>query len=99
MGTFDITSSNISSQYNYNNENVIVVGNVKQDAETRELQSISGTAYRKDQHGEMGECIGNFNGNANNGVVKYSLSEMSHQDSDLVWSVIDEIEADITGDN
>ena len=99
MGTFDITSSNISSQYNYNNDNVIVVGNVKQDAVTSELQSISGTAYRKDQQGEMGECIGNFNGNASNGVVKYSLSEMSHQDSDLVWSAIDEIEADITGDN
>lgn len=99
MSKFDITSSNLINQYNYENENVIVNGGYSSNPTNNELVNINGTAYRKNANGEMGDYIGNFNGNANNGEVLYSLSEMSRNDSELVWDAIEDIESYITGSN
>ena len=99
MGKFNITSSSLNNQYTFGNESVIVQGNYNMDATNNQLQNVSGTAYRKDEQGQQGEYIGNFTGYMKNGVVKYSMSEMSRRDSNMVWDAIDEIEANILGEN
>lgn len=98
MESFEITSSTNNSNYEYKNDYVVVNGNFAKDAKTDSLTNISGTAYRKNAQGEQGEYIGNFNGYMRDGQIKYSLSEMSRQDSNLVWDAIDAIEINITGE-
>ena len=95
MESFEITSSTLNSNYEFKNDYVVVNGNFVKDAKTDALSNISGTAYRKNAQGEQGEYIGNFNGYMRDGEIKYSLSEMSRQDSNLVWDAIDAIEANI----
>jgi len=98
MGTFNITSSNLNNQYTYSNATVIVVGNYNMDATTNTLKNLSGSCYHV-ENGEQGEYFGDFNGYMRDGEVKYSISEMTRRDANLVWDAIDEIEAYITGQN
>lgn len=95
MESFEITSSTLNSNYEFKNDYVVVNGNFVKDAKTDVLLNISGTAYRKNAQGEQGDYIGNFNGYMRDGEIKYSLSEMSRADSNLVWDAIDAIEANI----
>ena len=44
------------------------------------------------ENGEQGEYIGNFNGYQREDGIKYSLSEMTRKDNNLVWNAIDGIE-------
>lgn len=99
MGTFEIKSQTNNAQYEYKDDAIIVQGNYQKDALTGDVRSINGTAYRKDQQGEIGENIGNFNGYVRNGEIRYSLSEMSRRDSNAVWDAIDEIEPHVTGED
>lgn len=99
MEAFEITSSVLNNQYNFRDDNLVVNGNYTKDAETNELQSISGTCYRALPEGGMGDFVGNFNGYMRNGEMKYSTSEMTRQDSDKVWTAIGEIEQYIIGPN
>ena len=94
METFVIKSQTTNAQYEYKDENIIVQGSFVKDAANGNLQSISGSCYRKDGD-EQGDYIGNFNGYPRNGAIKYDLSEMTRQDSNLVWNAIDVIEAEI----
>lgn len=100
MSTFNVTSSSLNNQYEYNNEYVKVNGNYTKDATNDALQSVSGSVYNQPaQAGEQGEYIGNFNGYVRDGEVRYSISEMSRRDANKVWDAIDDIEAEITGAN
>lgn len=94
MGTFSIKSQTTNAEYEYKNDAIIVQGNFVKDAANDSLMSISGSCYQKD--GEtLGEYIGNFNGYPRNGEIRYDLSEMTRQKSNLVWNAIDEIESNI----
>ena len=97
MGTFTVTSSALNNSYEYKDNAVIVNGTYNIDNTTSTLQSVNGTVYQQNQDGEQGEYIGNFNGYMRDGVIRYSLSEMSRQQSNLVWNAIDGIEPNITG--
>lgn len=99
MGTFNIVSSSLNNQYEYTDTEVKVTGNYTQDATTNTLQQVNGNAYVLEQGGQQGAYIGNFNGYMREGVIKYSISEMSRRDANKVWDAIDEIEANITGAN
>ena len=99
MGTFNITSSSLNNQYTFSNESLIVNGNYNMDATNNTLQNVQGQCYRKDAQGNQGEFVGNFNGYMRDGSVRYSISEMTRRDANLVWDAIDEIEANITGTN
>lgn len=99
MGNFNITSSSLNNQYTFDNDSVIVQGNYNLDAANNELKNVSGTAYRKNEQDQQGEYIGNFNGYMRDGVVKYSISEMSRRDINIVWDAIDEIETYILPQN
>lgn len=92
MGTFTVTASNLQNGYNYRDIAVIVTGSYNKDAQTNTLQNVSGQVYRQDAQGEQGDYIGNFNGFMRDGEIRYSMSEMSRRDSNLVWDAIDGIE-------
>jgi hypothetical protein len=99
MGTFTITSSNLQDGYNYKDSAVIVTGSYNKDATTNTLQNVSGQVYRQNAQGEQGDYIGNFNGYMRDGEIRYSMSEMSRRDFNLVWDAIEGIEPYITGQN
>jgi len=95
MGTFNVTSSTLNSGYTYTDESVMVNGSYQMDAQSNTLKSISGSVYHKTESGEQGEYIGNFNGYQREDGIKYSLSEMTRRDNNLVWNAIDGIEPHI----
>ena len=99
MSKFNISSSTLNSNFTYENDNLSINGSFQQDAKTDELQTISGTAYKPNGEGQQGTYIGNFNGRMVNGVMKYTLSDMTRQDTMLVLDAIDEIEQYINGAN
>ena len=101
MGNFVINGSSLNNTYVYDDENVIVQGNYTLDAKQgNALQNISGSVYKKNQQGEQGEYIGNFNGYVREGgEIRYSISEMSRRNANMTWDAIDAIEAEITGSN
>lgn len=98
MSKITITSSKVNKTYELKNENIIVNGSYQTDEQSGELQTVQGSCYRN-QDGDMGAYIGNFNGSMRDGEILYSLSEMSRKDSNLVWDAIDEIEQFIMGEN
>lgn len=95
MGNFKVINETKNSQYGYDNTDVIVNGNYNTNVKDGVVMNISGSVYRKNSSGEQGEYIGNFNGQARDGEVKYSLSEMTRSDSNIVWAAIDDIESNI----
>lgn len=98
MKKFEITSSSLNNQYNFEDDNTKVQGGYAQNAQDNSLQSVNGSVYRNNE-GQQGEFIGNFNGTVRDGVIRYTLSEMSRRDANLAWDAIDAIEAEITSQN
>ena len=99
MGQFEIESSTLNTQYTYKTEEIIVDGSFVKNASTEAIQTIGGNVWRADEEGKQGEHVGNFSGWLRNGEMRYSLSEMTHQDSDMVWDAITQIEQNILGEN
>ena len=99
MKEFEITSSNLNSQYTYKDDNVVVNGGFQQNAQTNEVTNISGQMWRKDAQGNQGDYICNFNGFMRDGEMQYSVSDVKRKDAGIVWDAIDEIEANIMGEN
>lgn len=98
MKKFEITSSSLNNQYAFEDDNVKVQGGYALNAQDNTLQSVNGSVYRNNE-GQQGEFIGNFNGYVRDGVIRYSLSEMSRRDANMAWDAIDAIEAEITSQN
>lgn len=94
---FRIISETNNAAYEYKDTGIIVQGNYAKDATNGNLQNISGSCYRLDVNGNQGEFIGNFNGYTRDGEVRYTLSEMTKAQSDIVWAAIEDIEASING--
>lgn len=92
MGTIKVTSSALNVNITYENENLFINGTYQKDAKSDELKNISGTCYKSEDGAQTGDYIGNFNGRNENGVMKYSLSDMTRQDTIMVLDAIDEIE-------
>ena len=99
MGTFEVTSSTLNNQYSFKDENLVVNGAYVKDAQNNTLRSISGACYLITESGEPGNYVCNFNGYMRDGEIKYSVSEMSRKDSNLVWTAIGEIEPYVLGEN
>ena len=92
---FNIISSTLNTSYDYKDV-IIVQGSYVKDAVSDKLQSINGQCYRKNEQGEMGDYIGNFNGYPqSDGEITYDLSQMKRSDSNLVWDAIDDIESQV----
>ena len=99
MGTIKVTSATLNSNYTYESENLFINGTYQKDAKSDELKTISGTCYKPKDGNQTGEYIGNFNGRNDSGTMKYSLSDMTRQDTIVVMDAIDEIEKFINGEN
>jgi hypothetical protein len=99
MGTFNIISSQLNNQYEFQDENLKVTGAFAQDATNNQLQNINGSCYEVGQGGQPGNYVGNFQGYMRDGEVKYSISEMSRRNANKVWNAIDEIESHILPQN
>lgn len=95
MGTFSVKNKSIVTRAEFKNEAMIVVVNFDKN-DKGVLTSYTGQCYRLTDKGQ-GEFFGNFNGFSRNDgkSIKYSMSEMSRQDADIVWDAIDEIEPHI----
>lgn len=98
MGTMKITNQTLNTNFVYDNESLSVSGSYQQDKISGELVSINGTCY-KPESGGQGEYVGNFSGRVRDGEMKYTLSDMTRQDTSLVLEAIDEIEEYINGGN
>lgn len=92
---YQITDSTISTSYICKQSGIIVQGQHSKNEQSGEIQHVNGSCYRPNDKDEIGEFIGNFNGYLRDGELKFSLSEMTRADSNLIWGAIDEIETEI----
>ena len=99
MSEFKILISTQNDTYQYDSESLSINGVSQKDAKTDELQTISGTAYKPNGETQQGTYVGSFNGRMVNGQMKYTLSDMTIQDTVLVLGAIEDIEKYINGEN
>ena len=99
MGTIKVTSSTLNTNFTYENENLFINGSYQKDAKSDELKNISGSCYKPKSGSQTGEYVGNFNGRNDSGTMKYSLSDMTRQDTIVILDAIEEIEQFINGEN
>lgn len=95
MEKFEIKSQSLTTQYEYENDDVMVYGAYNSDKTETEVQSVNGQVYRKPEGEGRGEVVGNFTGTMSKDGMKYSLSTMTRRNNNLVWNAIDGIEAHI----
>lgn len=89
-GTITILSSTLNTLFNYENEQLKISGNYQLDTEAKTLLVINGSANRNT---EQGEYVGNFSGSLRDGKMKYTLSDMSIEDTALLTEAIRDIES------
>ena len=83
-----------NTQYEYKTQEIVVYATLRKDVVSNEVREFSGQVYVLS--GDVqGDFIGSFNGYMRDGVMKYSLSEMSRQQSNKVWDAIDDMEPEI----
>lgn len=93
MEKFEIKSQSLTTQYEYENDDVTVNGTYNSDKTEAEVQGINGQVYRKPEGEGRGEYVGNFTGTMGEDGMEYSLSKMTRRNTNLVWDAIDGIEA------
>jgi hypothetical protein len=94
MKSFEIKSSETSSQFIYKNDELIVRGVFTKNTDTQELLSINGTCYAN-YEGEQGRYIGNFVGELRDGAIKYNFVDTSLADIERIKEAIRDIESEI----
>lgn len=90
MGKLTIKSRQTTTQYEYENEQVIAIGNYTENTESSEVLSISGEQRTKD-----GQYIGNFNGYKRNGEMVFSYSEVPQEQLPAFQQAVTEVVAEI----
>ena len=84
------------TQYEYRTNEIIVTASSRKDIVSETVREINGQVYNLTD-GQRGDHIGNFNGYMRGEEMRYSVSEMSRQNSAKVWDAIDEIEPEVLG--
>ena len=95
MEKFEIKSQSLTTQYEYDNDNVTVNGTYNTDKTEAEVLGISGQVYRKPEGDGRGEYVGNFTGTMGADGMEYALSKMTRRNTNLVWDAIDGIEVHV----
>lgn len=90
MGTFTIKSRQTTTQYEYENEQVIATGNYTENTESSEVLSISGQQTLKN-----GQYIGNFNGYKRDGEMVFSYSDVPQEYMGAFQQAVTEIVGEI----
>ena len=99
MGTIKVTSATLNTNFTYESESLFINGSYQQDSQIGELKTINGTCYKPKDVVQTGEYIGNFNVRNENGTMKYSLSDITRQDTIIILDAIADIEKYINGEN
>jgi len=95
MEKFEIKSQSLNTQFEYENDDLVINGSYGSNKQETEIQSINGSAHRKPDGDGNGEYIGNFTGTLNGGEMEYSMSKMSRRNANRMWEAIDGIEENI----
>lgn len=90
MGTFTVKNRQTTTQYEYENEQVIAIGNYTENTESSEVLSISGEQRTKD-----GQYIGNFNGYKRDGKMVFSYSDVPQEQLPAFQQTVTEVVAEI----
>lgn len=90
MGTFTVKNRQTTTQYEYENEQVIAIGNYTENTESSEVLSISGEQRTKD-----GQYIGNFNGYKRDGEMVFSYSDVPQEYMGTFQQAVTEVMAEI----
>ena len=87
MGNYSETSSKVVTQYEWSDGTVTARGEHRRDVSGEQVETVNGTVS------DGGQYVGDFSGKLRGEGMKYSLSEMTKEQSDKVWGVIADIEA------
>ena len=87
---FEIINETTKQEYKVTMDDAIVTGNIERQQGS--VISINGTLFTKTAQGTQGDYIGNFNGRMTDSGMKYSFSEMNHDQAELAWDAIAVIE-------
>lgn len=90
MGTFTVKNRQTTTQYEYENAQVIAIGNYTENTESSEVLSISGEQRTKD-----GQYIGNFNGYKRDGEMVFSYSDVPQEYMGVFQQAVTEVVAEI----
>lgn len=93
-GTLRVVAATENTQYEYKTQEILVYATLRKDVVSNEVREFSGQVHVL-SGGMQGDFIGSFNGYMRDGVMKYSLSEMSRQQSNKVWDAIDDMEPEV----
>lgn len=91
--TFEIKKESQTKEYRVVTDSAIATGNISM-VQGR-VEQVSGTLFGKDEQGNQGEYRANFNGDTNDGKLKWNISKVDRETSDQVWEVIDTIEENL----
>ena len=95
MIEFKKTSATLNENYDYSDDSVMGTVNVHSDPETNAIVSMNGQVYEKTKEGTQGAYIGNFNGQMQNGVMKYTTSQMTREQNNIVMDLVEELEQEL----
>lgn len=92
MGKGKLSITCVTTRYQYENGNIIVMGQVSRLTEDNRVSEFTGTVNKPGENGVPGELIGNFRGVQRGKKMNYSLNEMTLDNQDTVQAAIREIE-------
>ena len=95
MGKGKLVITGVTTLYNYENGNVVVVGQVGRSVTDNKVTEFTGLVRKPGKDGVPGEVIGNFRGVQRGEEMNYSLNEMTLDNQDVVQAAIREIEPQI----
>lgn len=89
------TSATLNENYNYSDDSVMGTVNVQYDPDTKAVVSMSGQVYEKTKEGTQDAYIGNFNGQMKKGVMKYTTTQMTREQNNIVMDLVEELEQEL----
>lgn len=97
MGRLTIKSRSLSTQADYVDATSGLTINVSynEDATNHTLKSINGNIYNTSDNTH----VGNYSGTMQDGEISYSVSGVKSKDMVKVFTAIEDIEEQITGEN
>ena len=93
--TLKKTSSTLNENYNVENEKVMGTVTTVSNQETKKLIRMDGQVYGKKEDGTQGVYIGNFNGMLKDGAMKYTTSQMTRAEYNIVMDLTEELEKEL----
>lgn len=91
--TFEILKESLDQEFKVTTDSAIATGSISSVQGV--VTQVSGTVFAKDSQGNQGDYIANFNGDTNDGKLKWNVSKTDHETAMLVWDIIGVVEASL----